>query len=268
MISSARRSPNRCEERRDLGRVVLAIGVERHDRGRSRIERVAEPGPQRRALAGIRLLAQDHRSGRTGAFRGIVGRTVVDDHDRQVPASGLDDRADARALLVGRDQREDGPLRARHGPSIAAGAILMTNSGTATTLHEIDASDRGASTGEPAMTLTPPDPEPTPTAPTAGDEVAFSTRTPGPSRLRVAAVAGAAVALAVGVVATSLAATPAPSAGTTNNSTTGVAPAPVPASIRPLDEEAGARSPAPRWQGLPRHHDQGDQRLERHARDR
>ena len=102
----------------------------------------------------------------------------------------------------------------------------MTNSGTATTLHEIDASDRGASTGEPAMTLTPPDPEPTPTAPTAGDEVAFSTRTAGPSRLRVAAVAGAAVALAVGVVATSLAATPAPSAGTTNNSTTGLAPAP------------------------------------------
>jgi hypothetical protein len=115
----------------------------------------------------------------------------------------------------------------------------MTTSGTATTLHEIDASDRGASTGELAMTLTPPDPEPTPTAPTAGDEVAFSNRTPGPSRLRVAAVAGAAVALAVGVVATSLAATPAPSAGTTNHSTTGVAPAPFFALDPALDEEVG-----------------------------
>jgi hypothetical protein len=101
----------------------------------------------------------------------------------------------------------------------------MTDSGTAATLHEFAASDRGARTGEPAMTLTPPDPYPTPTAPTPGDEVAFSNRTPGPSRLRVAAVAGAALALAVGVVATSLAASPAPtSTGSTNTSTTGLDP--------------------------------------------
>ena len=114
----------------------------------------------------------------------------------------------------------------------------MTDSGTATTLHEIDASDRGACTGEPAMTLTPPDPNPTPLAPTPGDEVAFSNRTPGPSRLRVAAVAGAAVALAVGVVATSLAATPAPSAtGTTSNSTTGLDTGPFLALDPAVDEE-------------------------------
>jgi hypothetical protein len=115
----------------------------------------------------------------------------------------------------------------------------MTHSGTTTTLYEIDASDRGARTGEPAMTPTSPDLEPTPTAPTAGDEVAFSTRTPRQSRLRVAAVAGAAVALAVGVVATSLAATPAPSAtGSTNTSTTGLNPAPF--LLDPaVDEEIG-----------------------------
>ncbi len=120
MISSARRSPKRCEEGRDLGRIVLAVGVERHDRGRPRLERVAEPGAQRGALPGIRLLAEDDRPGRFRPIRGVVSRTVVDDDDRQVPASALDDRADTRALLVGRDQREDGPLRARHGRSIAS----------------------------------------------------------------------------------------------------------------------------------------------------
>lgn len=116
----------------------------------------------------------------------------------------------------------------------------MTDSGTASKLNEIDASDRGARTGEPAMTLTPPDPNPTPTAPTPGDEVAFSNRTPGPSRLRVAAVAGAAMALAAGVVATSLAATPAPTAtGSTNGSTTGLAPAPFLALDPAVDPEIG-----------------------------
>jgi len=99
----------------------------------------------------------------------------------------------------------------------------MTDSGTGATLHELDASDRGACNGESAMTPTRPDSDPSPTPPAVGDEVAFSTRTPGPSRRRVAAVAGAAVALAVGVVATSFAASPAPSAsGSTNTSTSGL----------------------------------------------
>jgi hypothetical protein len=110
---------------------------------------------------------------------------------------------------------------------MAIAAILMTHSGTASTLHEFDASDRGACNGVPAMTPTRPDPDASPTPPTAADEVAFSTRTPGASRLRVATVAGAAAALAVGVVATSLAASPAPtSSGSTNGTTSGVAAPP------------------------------------------
>jgi hypothetical protein len=89
------------------------------------------------------------------------------------------------------------------------------------------------------MTPTRPDSDsdPSPTAPSAGDEVAFSTRAPGPGRMRVAAVAGTAVALAVGVVATSLAATPAPSAsGSTSNSTTGLDPVPFLALDPGVDE--------------------------------
>ena len=98
----------RGEERRDLGRVVLAVGVERHDRRRAAVERVPEAGPQRRALAGVRDLAQDGRAGRLGAGGRVVGRAVVDDDDRQVargPPSTTG--ADARAFLVCRDERED-----------------------------------------------------------------------------------------------------------------------------------------------------------------
>ena len=120
----------------------------------------------------------------------------------------------------------------------------MTGSGTASTLHELDASDRGACNGEPAMTPIRPDSDPSTTPPAAGDEVAFSTRTPAPSRRRVAAVGGAAIALAVGVVATSFAASPAspapsaPSAaGSTSTSTGALNLAPFLALEPGLDEE-------------------------------
>ena len=41
----------------------------------------------------------------------------------------------------------------------------MTDSGTADTLHEFDASDRGDCNGEPAMTPIRPDTEPSPLTP-------------------------------------------------------------------------------------------------------
>ena len=87
MMSSGRRSLERGEEGRDLVGIVLAVRIEGHDRGAPGIEGVAEPGPQCRALAGVRHLAQDGRPGRARLGRGLVGRTVVDDDDRQVPAA-------------------------------------------------------------------------------------------------------------------------------------------------------------------------------------
>ena len=95
------------EEARDLGRVVLAVGVERDDRFGALLERMPEAGPQRRALARVGDLAQDRRAGRLGLRGGVVGRPVVDDHDRQMDARARDDGRDARPLLVAGDQRED-----------------------------------------------------------------------------------------------------------------------------------------------------------------
>ena len=231
------------EEHRDLGRVVLAIGIERHDGRCPGLERVPEPRAQRRALAGIRLLADDGRPGLTGSIRGRVGRPVVDDHDRQVPPCRLDDRADPRRLLVRRDEREDGPLCRSTRGKYGRRAILMTDSGSPRTLHEFDASDRGDCHGEPAMTPIRPDSDASPLTPPVSpaapevDAVEFSKRTSGPSRLRVAAVAGAAAALVVGVVATSLAASPAPSAsGSTSGSTGAVGAVPFAVLEPGLDE--------------------------------
>ena len=87
---------------------MLAVGVERDDGRRAVLERVAEAGPERRALAGVRDLAQDGRAGRLGLGGRVVGRAVIDDDDRQEGPRGLDDGRDARPLLVARDQREDG----------------------------------------------------------------------------------------------------------------------------------------------------------------
>ena len=102
-----------------------------------RLERMAKPGPQRRALARVGDLVKDRSTSCPGPVRGIVTRTVVNDHDGQVSPSSLDDRADPGPFLVGRDQCEDGPVRTWHGQSIAASAILRTDSGTLSTLHHI-----------------------------------------------------------------------------------------------------------------------------------
>ena len=56
----------------DLGRVVLAVGVERQDGVAALVERPAEAGPERRALAGVRPLLDDGRAGLAGAVGGVV----------------------------------------------------------------------------------------------------------------------------------------------------------------------------------------------------
>ena len=107
MIELGPRRLERREEERDLGRVVLAVGVERDDGRGALLEGVAEARPQRRALAGVRELAQDGGAGRLGLGRRVVGRAVVDDDDRQMCPCACHDRGDARTLLVAGDQRED-----------------------------------------------------------------------------------------------------------------------------------------------------------------
>ena len=97
----------RREEERDLGRVVLTIGIERDDGCGAVVQRVAEASAQGRTLARIGNLAKDRRTGRLGLGGRVVGRPVVDDDDRQAsPRTGDDDR-DARALLVAGDERKD-----------------------------------------------------------------------------------------------------------------------------------------------------------------
>ena len=51
MIELRAAGGERREEERDLGRVVLAVGVERDDRHGAVLECVPEPGPERRTLA-------------------------------------------------------------------------------------------------------------------------------------------------------------------------------------------------------------------------
>ena len=107
MMSSACAGLERGQEGRDLRGIVLAVGVEGDDRRRAVFEGVPEPGPERGALAGVRSLDEDGGAGRLGLDRGVVGRAVVDDDDRQVAARGLDDSRDPGSFLVARDQRDD-----------------------------------------------------------------------------------------------------------------------------------------------------------------
>ena len=98
MTRSGRRlGGERGEERRDLGRVVLAVGVERQDRVGAVVERPAEAGPERGALALVRPLLDDGRAGLAGPVGRVVGRAVVDDDDRQVLERAADDGARSAA---------------------------------------------------------------------------------------------------------------------------------------------------------------------------
>ena len=98
MISSGWARREGGEERRDLVRVVLAVGVEGDDRLGSGVEGVPEAATQGRALAGVGDLAQDGRPGGLGDRGGVVGRAVVDDDDRQVPERRRDHRRRSAGL--------------------------------------------------------------------------------------------------------------------------------------------------------------------------
>ena len=97
------------QECRDLGGIVLSIGVEGHHGRRSVLEDVPEPGPQRCTLACIGPLDEDRRAGRLCLGRGVVRRAVVDDHDREVETGARHDGRDPRSFLVARDERDDVP---------------------------------------------------------------------------------------------------------------------------------------------------------------
>ena len=107
MMSSAPVAWNAARNRRDLGGIVLAVGVEGHHGRRTVLEGVPEPGPERGPLACVRPLDEDRRACSLGLSRGVVGRAVVDDHDGQDRRAPAHDGRDPRSLLVARDERDD-----------------------------------------------------------------------------------------------------------------------------------------------------------------
>ena len=71
----------RLDESGDLGRIVLAVGVERHDGIDAVGEGPAEPRPQGLALALVGSLADDGRAGGLGSGRRVIAAAIVDDQD-------------------------------------------------------------------------------------------------------------------------------------------------------------------------------------------
>ena len=75
--------------------IVLAVGVERHDRGAAVVERAAEARSQRGALALVRALARSRSAPAASAFAAVSSvepsSTTTTGRWRRV---GLDDRRD------------------------------------------------------------------------------------------------------------------------------------------------------------------------------
>ena len=98
---------------RDLRRVVLTVGVERHHELRSELDGQRIPHPERVAMAEV---LREHEGDRTGLGAPRVGVVVaaVDDHHRgQRQAAGLgrhgiEHGADVVLLLEGADEADDG----------------------------------------------------------------------------------------------------------------------------------------------------------------
>ena len=107
MMSSAPVAWNAARNERDLGGIVLAVGVEGHHGRGLVLQGVPEPGPQSGTFARVRPLDEDRRAGRFGLGGGVVGRAVVDDHDGKEKAGARHDGRDPRSLLVARDERDD-----------------------------------------------------------------------------------------------------------------------------------------------------------------
>ena len=76
---------------RDLGGIVLAVGVEGHHGSGLVLQGVPEPGPQSGAFACVGPLDEDPRACGFGLGGGVVGRAVVHDQDgkeiRRAPAT-------------------------------------------------------------------------------------------------------------------------------------------------------------------------------------
>ena len=73
---------NRRDERRDVGGVVLKVGVEVDDDVGAHGERLLEPGGERGGEAAVRGQPHDAvGSVPAGHIRGAVGRAVVDDEN-------------------------------------------------------------------------------------------------------------------------------------------------------------------------------------------
>ena len=106
----------------EVGRVVLAVGVEVDGGGIALVTGELEPGPQRRAHAAAVLVRDDPRAV-SAADRGrrVAGTVVDEDHvDRQT--AGLarqpgEHLADGRLFVAGHDDGEAAPgRRGRPGP--------------------------------------------------------------------------------------------------------------------------------------------------------
>ena len=86
---------------------MLAVAVERDDRVEALLERPAEPGPERGALALVGPLDQDIRTGAFGERGGGIRRAIVDDENRQVgerAASRLAEMCEV-VVMTGADRR-------------------------------------------------------------------------------------------------------------------------------------------------------------------
>jgi hypothetical protein len=92
----------RIHEPPKVGRVVLAVAIERGDIVRSLGHRDVEPGPQRGGLAEIGLVAHDPCRKTRQRLRRAVCRSVVDHDDDRRLAQRTDDDAPDRASLVER----------------------------------------------------------------------------------------------------------------------------------------------------------------------
>ena len=95
------------EEPRQLGRIVLAVPVERDDRERAVADRPGKAGSERGPLALVRLLSQDGGPGGGRLDPRRIGGAVVDHEDRHVDPGLGDDPPDAETLIVGGDQGAD-----------------------------------------------------------------------------------------------------------------------------------------------------------------
>ena len=115
---------------RDIVGMVLPIGIRRHHAGQVRIFGKGEPdaGLQRRALALIRLVAQQAHAGIRRGVREDIGRCVaaaiVDEHDGRAAlfAQGADHVNEGRGGLICGD--EDGAATGFHLGRVSLDAVL------------------------------------------------------------------------------------------------------------------------------------------------